>query len=97
MTVDVHLRCAGLASGLVALDFDGTLAPMSPRPGDARPLGGADQLLRDLRATGATLAIVTGRSVASLLRVSRFAAWPRQTRLGTVQRAPLTIRRDGET
>jgi trehalose 6-phosphate phosphatase len=74
MNVD-RLRAA-LSSGLVALDFDGTLAPISPRPGDARPLGEVDQVLRDVRATGATLAIVTGRSVASLLRVSRFGAMP---------------------
>ena len=76
MTVDLDPLRAGLPSGLVALDFDGTLAPISPRPGDARPLTGAGQLLRDVRATGATLAIVTGRTVASLLRVSGFGAIP---------------------
>ena len=76
MTADLAALRAALSSGLVALDFDGTLAPISPLPGDARPLGGAHQLLRDVRATGATLAVVTGRTVASLLRVSRFAAIP---------------------
>ena len=76
MTADLAPLRAGLSSGLVALDFDGTLAPISPRPGDARPLDGTGQLLRDVRATGATLAIVTGRSVASLLRVSCFGAIP---------------------
>ena len=76
MTADLGPLRAGLPSGLVALDFDGTLAPISPHPGDARPLGGAGRLLRDVRATGATLAIITGRSVASLLRVSRFGAIP---------------------
>ncbi|MGI8451685.1 MAG: trehalose-phosphatase [Streptosporangiaceae bacterium] len=76
MTIDVDPLRAALSSGLVALDFDGTLAPISPRPGDARPLDGAGQMLRDVRATGATLAIVTGRSVASLLRVSGFGAVP---------------------
>ena len=76
MTTDLAPLRAGLSSGLVALDFDGTLAPISPRPRDARPLAGAAQLLRDVRATGATLAIVTGRTVASLLRVSRFGAIP---------------------
>jgi trehalose 6-phosphate phosphatase len=67
---------AALSSALVALDFDGTLAPISPHPDDARPLAGADQILRDVRATGATVAVVTGRSVASLLRVSSFGAIP---------------------
>ena len=67
---------AALSSALVALDFDGTLAPISPHPDDARPLAGAQQILRDVRATGATLAVVTGRTVASLLRVSGFGAVP---------------------
>ncbi len=65
-----------LSSALVALDFDGTLAPISPHPDDARPLPGARRTLRDVRVTGATLAVVTGRSVASLLRVSGFGAIP---------------------
>jgi trehalose 6-phosphate phosphatase len=69
------LRTA-LPSALVALDFDGTLAPISPHPDDARPVAGVPQLLRDVRATGAALAIVTGRSVASLLQVSGFDAVP---------------------
>jgi trehalose 6-phosphate phosphatase len=67
---------AALPSALVALDFDGTLAPISPHPDDARPLADAHQVLLDVRATGATLAVVTGRSVASLLRVSGFGAVP---------------------
>ena len=65
-----------LSSALVALDFDGTLAPISPHPDDARPLPGAQRILRAVRATGATLAVVTGRSVASLLHVSGFGAIP---------------------
>ena len=76
MTADLAALRAALPSGLVALDFDGTLAPISPLPRDARPLGGVDQLLRDVRATGATLAVITGRTVASLLRVSHFGAIP---------------------
>jgi trehalose 6-phosphate phosphatase len=63
-------------SALVALDFDGTLAPISPHPDDARPFAGVRQVLHDVRATGAALAVVTGRSVASLLRVSGFDAVP---------------------
>jgi trehalose 6-phosphate phosphatase len=74
--VDLAALRGALPSGLVALDFDGTLAPISLRPRDARPLSGVDRLLRDLRATGATLAVVTGRTVASLLRVSHFGAIP---------------------
>jgi trehalose 6-phosphate phosphatase len=63
---------AALPSALVALDFDGTLAPISPRPRDARPFPGVHQILLDIRATGAALAVITGRSVASVLRVSGF-------------------------
>jgi trehalose 6-phosphate phosphatase len=80
---DLHPLRAALSSALVALDFDGTLAPISPHPDDARPLAGADQILHDVRATGATLAIVTGRSVASLLRVSRFGDVPGLVIYGT--------------
>ncbi len=61
---------------LVALDFDGTLAPIMPHPEDARPVPGTDRMLRAVRATGATLAVVSGRSVASLLQVSGFGAIP---------------------
>jgi trehalose 6-phosphate phosphatase len=67
---------AALPSALVALDFDGTLAPICPHPDDARPVAGVLPLLRDVRAAGAALAIVTGRSVATLLRISGFAAVP---------------------
>jgi trehalose 6-phosphate phosphatase len=73
---DLHPLRAALSSALVALDFDGTLAPISPHPDDACPLAGAHQILCDVRATGATLAVVTGRTVASLLRVSGFGTVP---------------------
>jgi trehalose 6-phosphate phosphatase len=75
-TPDLSALRAVLSSALVALDFDGTLAPISPHPDDARPVAGALQLLRDVRATGAALAIVTGRSVATLRRISGFDAVP---------------------
>ena len=76
ITDPLRAALSSASSALVALDFDGTLAPISPRPGDARPLAGVQEILRDVRATGATLAVVTGRSVASLLRVSGFGAIP---------------------
>jgi trehalose 6-phosphate phosphatase len=76
LLTDLKPLRAALSRALVALDFDGTLAAISPHPGDARPLAGVHQLLRDMRATGATLAVITGRSVASLLRVSGFGTVP---------------------
>ncbi|WP_309081257.1 trehalose-phosphatase [Zhihengliuella sp.] len=41
---------AGVPHLLVALDFDGTLAPFVPRPEDARPLPGSAAALRALAA-----------------------------------------------
>lgn len=59
---------AGLAAlraapdrALIALDFDGTLAPIVSRPEDARPAAGAFPALRALAGRGATVAVVTGR------------------------------------
>ena len=77
---------AALSSALVALDFDGTLAPISPHPDDARPLAGATRSCATCGPTGAALAVVTGRSVASLLRVSGFAAVPGIVIYGTARR-----------
>jgi trehalose 6-phosphate phosphatase len=76
LLTDLNRLRAALPSALVALDFDGTLAPISPHPDDARPLAGVPRVLCDVRATGATLAVVTGRTVASLLRVTGFGAIP---------------------
>jgi trehalose 6-phosphate phosphatase len=73
---DLSLLRAALPSALVALDFDGTLAPISPYPSDARPVAGVRQILRDLLAEGAIVAVITGRNVASLLSVSGFADVP---------------------
>jgi trehalose 6-phosphate phosphatase len=76
LLTDLKPLRAALSRALVALDFDGTLAPIALHPGDGRPLPGVHQILRDVRVTGATLAVVTGRSVASLLRVSSFGTVP---------------------
>jgi trehalose 6-phosphate phosphatase len=54
---------------LVALDFDGTLAPIVDRPEDAYAHPDAANVLADLGAAGFRLAIVTGRPVADVLRL----------------------------
>jgi trehalose 6-phosphate phosphatase len=60
-------RIAQLASVLVALDFDGTLAPEVDVPDDARALPAAvEQLVALERLPGITIAFVSGRSLASL-------------------------------
>ncbi len=52
---------------LVAVDFDGTLAPLVPAPEDARSLPGALEALAQLdAAAGVTAAIVTGRRLDEL-------------------------------
>lgn len=52
---------------LVALDFDGTMAPIVERAGDARPLPRAAAALAALAAVeNTTTALVSGRALASL-------------------------------
>lgn len=58
--------------GAVLLDFDGTLAPIEPRPEDARPAPGAEDAVRALVPRFALVAVVSGRTgeeVAGLLAV----------------------------
>lgn len=50
---------------LIVLDFDGTVAPIVDRPGDARPGPGAIDALRRL-VTRTTVAMLSGRSVDDL-------------------------------
>jgi len=49
------------AHAVVALDYDGTLAPVVDRPADAVPAPGAVALLHALAARVGVLALVTGR------------------------------------
>ena len=58
---------------LVALDFDGTLAPEVDQPDAARALPEAHAAVERLAALPATrVALVSGRSVTDLEQVSRF-------------------------
>ena len=60
-------RFAALDSVLIALDFDGTLAPEVDVPDEARALPEAVAQLEALqRSSGVTLAFVSGRSLSSL-------------------------------
>ena len=63
-------------SGLVAFDFDGTLAPIVPRPDDARPYPGSIDALKKLAGMFARVAIVTGRPAGWLVEVAGFGAVP---------------------
>jgi trehalose 6-phosphate phosphatase len=56
---------------LIALDFDGTLAPLVDDPEDSRMLPEAEEALLGLTALpGVSVALVSGRAIDSLLRVA---------------------------
>ena len=58
---------------LVALDFDGVLAPIVPVPSDARPLPAAAAAIEALAALpDTTVALLSGRGLANLTAVSGF-------------------------
>ncbi|UOQ56190.1 bifunctional alpha,alpha-trehalose-phosphate synthase (UDP-forming)/trehalose-phosphatase [Leucobacter allii] len=60
-------RLAASPALIVATDFDGTLAPIVPRPQDARILPRAQQAIDVLRLSpGVSVAVLTGRSLAGL-------------------------------
>src|SRR2546430_2674998 len=61
---------------LVAVDYDGTLAPIVADPGQARPAPGALDALRRLAGTLGALAIVTGRPAAEVVRLGGLDAVP---------------------
>lgn len=66
--VDDRIRRLAASSALtVAIDFDGTVAPIVSRPQDARILPRAQQALDVLReAPGVQVVLLTGRSLAGL-------------------------------
>jgi len=61
---------------LIALDFDGTLAPIVSEPSAARPQPGALSALRRLATAVGTLAIVTGRPAPVAVELGGFAGIP---------------------
>ena len=52
----------------ICLDFDGTLAPIVDDPNEARPLPGTDELLAQLVARFATVALLSGRPADYLVK-----------------------------
>jgi trehalose 6-phosphate phosphatase len=61
---------------LIGLDFDGTLAPIVPDPGDARAHPGVVPALTRLAASIGTLAVITGRPPADAVTYGGFAEVP---------------------
>ncbi|WP_105806281.1 bifunctional alpha,alpha-trehalose-phosphate synthase (UDP-forming)/trehalose-phosphatase [Leucobacter massiliensis] len=70
-------RLASAPSIIVATDFDGTLAPIVPRPQDARILPRAKQALDVLAGSpGTAVTLLTGRSLAGLAETGlQSGAW----------------------
>lgn len=58
------------ANAVVALDYDGTLAPITTRPEDAVPAPGALAALNACAQTFGTVAIVTGRPAAVVVSLA---------------------------
>ncbi len=68
-------RIASAARLLVALDFDGTLSETVDDPEDARALPGSRAAVLDLlELTDTRVAVISGRALDSLERVSNFPA-----------------------
>jgi len=67
---------------VVALDYDGTLAPVVARPEDALPARGAVAALTRLGARVGTLALVTGRPADAVVALAGLAAVPGLVVLG---------------
>lgn len=68
-------RAIGASSLLVALDFDGTIAPIVPTPDQARPMEGVLEAVEALRTCPRTsIAIISGRDVHDLHH--RLQDWP---------------------
>jgi trehalose 6-phosphate phosphatase len=65
-----------LARTLLALDFDGTLAPIVPDPATSRPVPGTVEVLHELTGQGVTVGLVTGRDARTVLALSGFEQLP---------------------
>lgn len=67
---------AALPDLLVAVDFDGTLAPLVPDPESSRPAEGAIDALAALAAAGAQIVVITGRDATTVVRIGDLARVP---------------------
>jgi trehalose 6-phosphate phosphatase len=73
---------AGPRRGLIAADFDGTLAPIVPDPRAARALPSAVPVLARLADAVGTLAVITGRPAAEAVAYGGLDAVPGLVVLG---------------
>jgi trehalose 6-phosphate phosphatase len=61
---------------LIALDFDGTLAPIVSDPAASRPEPGVIEALAALARAGAQVAVITGRDAGTAAELGGFGAVP---------------------
>lgn len=71
-----------LSRVLVACDFDGTLAPIVPRPEDARAHPDAPSTLAAIAAVAGTVAVITGRPAATAASIGSLESVPGVVVLG---------------
>ncbi|MDQ1748471.1 MAG: trehalose 6-phosphate phosphatase [Frankiaceae bacterium] len=64
------------ARAVIAIDYDGTLAPIVDRPEDARPQAGATEALAALAAAVGRCAVVSGRGAKDAVTVGGLDAIP---------------------
>jgi trehalose 6-phosphate phosphatase len=64
------------ARALVAVDFDGTLAPIVERPAEARPAPGAVDALRTLAGRVGVVAVVSARAATDVVALGGLDAVP---------------------
>jgi trehalose 6-phosphate phosphatase len=69
-------------SALIAVDYDGTLAPIVDRPEDARPAPGAHDTIALLCGGVGTVAIVSGRGAEEVVALGEFGDVERLRVLG---------------
>jgi len=74
--VGLQVLLSDPADAVVAVDFDGTLAPIVDRPEDARPAHGATEALAALSGVVAACAVVTGRAAEEAVRLGGLDAVP---------------------
>jgi trehalose 6-phosphate phosphatase len=67
---------ANPGSALIALDFDGTLAPIVERPQDARLAIGGHDVLRSLASRIGQLALISGRAADELVALGDLGGIP---------------------
>lgn len=67
---------------LIALDYDGTLAPIVPRPEDARPQPGAVEVLTELARHVGRVALLTGRPADAVVALAGLGGIPGLVVLG---------------